>query len=703
MKKLIVTILVIVILGGVYYYLRTHAQVKLGILEGKTTKAYRGDLVRPITASGKIEPDTVVKIKGEASGEVVETPFNEGAMVRKDDVIVRLDPDDEQRNVDQATADYESAKIALEQAELAKKDRTEAGIALAESQVQQAKARVIRTQTEYDIKKPLTQPSSGMPMAVPTEEWSMLEATLLEYKANLAAAQAHEIQARLAAEQAELEIRTAKERLTTAQKRLEDARERLKETTVVSPIDGMVLSRQVQIGEMVQSGTTSLTGGTVLMEIADVSDIYAVVNVDEADIGEVRRRLLDVLGNMNPSLQCSDQAHCQRGRNRIIVAEELTPSLTTELERDRILGFVTERGGPTSHAAILARALGIPAVSGIKGIHGQLSCGTELLINGDTGEVIVWPSDSTIRRLRASQGVVVHTPEPVAPVSAVTVMANISRAADVHDALAMRAEGVGLYRTEFEFLAAGRMLNEAEQLECYTSVVQVFDGQPVYFRLLDIGADKTAPFFGLHREENPALGLRGSRLLLARPELLRPQARALARASAHHPIHVMYPMVVDIDQFLELRRLFNEAVADIPTGRILHGLTFEVPSACLQARELLDLADFASVGTNDLVQYLFAVDRNNEQVAHDCVPDRPILWSLLGQIAQAASETHTPLSVCGELAGDPSFLPQLMRLGIRAVSVSPRRIPDVRLAAKSPVSEEESLMQPDAERQRKSA
>jgi len=190
-----------------------------------------------------------------------------------------------------------------------------------------------------------------------------------------------------------------------------------------------------------------------------------------SDIGEVRRRLLDVLGHMNPSLQCGDQAHCQRGRNRIVVAEELTPSLTTELERDAILGFVTERGGPTSHAAILARALRIPAVSGIKGIHGRLSCGTELLINGDTGEVIVWPSERTIGRFRSSVGAALRIPEPVAPVPGLTVMANISRTADVRDALAMQAEGIGLYRTEFEFLAAGRMLDEAEQLDRYASVV----------------------------------------------------------------------------------------------------------------------------------------------------------------------------------------------------------------------------------------
>jgi phosphotransferase system enzyme I (PtsI) len=392
------------------------------------------------------------------------------------------------------------------------------------------------------------------------------------------------------------------------------------------------------------------------------------------DIGEIRRRLLDTLGNMGVSLHCWSQEHCQSGTNRIIVAQDLTPSLTIELDTDHIMGFVTERGGPTSHAAILARALGIPAVSGIKGIHEMIGCGTEVLLDGSTGEVVVWPGERTLAARHCLQDQPPASPEAVAPVPGLAVMANISRADEVADALHMQAEGIGLY------LAAERLLDEEEQAARYASVVQAMDGRPVYFRLLDIGGDKEAPFFNLPKEDNPYLGFRGSRVLLGRPDLLAPQARALARISLRGPVHVIYPMIVEAEQFRKLRRMFQEAVAGVPTGRILHGVMFEVPAACLQARELLEAADFATIGTNDLVQYLFAVDRNNELVARDCSPDHPAFWSLIRQIAEAARQTGRPLSVCGEMAGDPRYLPKWRALGINTLSVAPRLIPGLRRA-----------------------
>jgi phosphotransferase system enzyme I (PtsI) len=414
--------------------------------------------------------------------------------------------------------------------------------------------------------------------------------------------------------------------------------------------------------------------------LAEVDNEY--LKERASDIGEIRRRLLDVLANINPSLQCGDQEHCQQGRDRIVVAEELTPSLTVDLDSERILGFVTERGGPTSHAAILARALGIPAVSGVQGIHGRISCGTELFLDGDSGEVIVWPADETIARVKSDRAVAVQIVPPMEPVPQLAVMANISCAADVARAVEQKAEGIGLYRTEFEFFAAGRILSEQEQYHRYASVVQAMGGRPVYFRLLDIGGDKPAPFLDLPKEENPCLGFRGSRLLLGRTDLLRDQARALARASVHGPVDVMYPMIVDCRQFLLVKAVFQEAISDVPSGQLRHGIMFEVPSACLEARELLEEAEFASIGTNDLIQYLFAVDRNNELVAYDYTPDRPVFWSVLGHVAEAARATGRPVSVCGEAASNVDFLPRLVELGLRSVSVSPRFIPQLRKAAK---------------------
>ncbi len=415
--------------------------------------------------------------------------------------------------------------------------------------------------------------------------------------------------------------------------------------------------------------------------LARVDDDY--IRDRATDIGEVKRRLLDILGNLNPSLQCAGQPHCQKGRDRIIVAQELTPTLALALDTDRVLGFVTERGGKTSHASILARAFGIPAVTGVKGIHGSLGCGTELIVDGTRGEVIVWPSDATRAAYPQAMLRRAPPPAPTAPVPGLRVLANLTTAEDAAEALREQAEGVGLYRTEFEFFNAGRLLTEDEQAERYSAVVRAMAGRPVTIRLLDVGGDKEAPCFNIPPEQNPYLGFRGSRLLLARRDLLAAQARALARAAREGPVQVLYPMIVGLDQFRALRQAVIEAIGDRPHGALAHGPMLEVPSACLQARELLAEADFASIGTNDLIQYLFAVDRNNDLVAADFTPDRPPFWSLIERMAAAAADLGKPLSVCGELAGDPAYTERLMRAGVRIVSVSPSLIARVRDAARA--------------------
>jgi phosphotransferase system enzyme I (PtsI) len=466
-----------------------------------------------------------------------------------------------------------------------------------------------------------------------------------------------------------------------------------------------ILADSVLVEEILEAiGTLNLNAEAAVTQTLDVYEAR-LSEVDNeyireraSDIGEIRRRLLDVLADMNPSLECGDQEHCQQGHRRIIVAEELTPSLTVELDTEHTMGFVTERGGPTSHAAILARALGIPAVSGIQGIHSLLSCGTELLLDGDTGEVVIWPDEETVARARSGRTAVARGATVVEPVEGLTAMANISQAADVSEAVEHQAEGVGLYRTEFEFLVAGRILSEEEQLERYSAVVKAMDGRPVCFRLLDIGGDKGAPFFELPEEDNPYLGFRGSRLLLDRTDLLGAQARALARASVLGPVDVLYPMIVDREQFLKLKGLVLEAIGGMPTGRLRHGVMFEVPSACLEARELLEVAEFGSIGTNDLIQYLFAVDRNNERVAYDYTPDRPVFWSILGQIAEAAAQTGRSVSICGEAASNPRYLSTLVKLGLTTLSVSPRFIPELRLAARRHKKEgETSALSPPGE------
>jgi len=399
-----------------------------------------------------------------------------------------------------------------------------------------------------------------------------------------------------------------------------------------------------------------------------------------SDMGELKRRLLGELVQTTSAFACENESHCQRGKGRIVVTEELAPSLALELDTDDVRGLVTERGGVTSHAAILARGLGIPAVAGIPHIHDLVACGTEVLLDGDAGEVVVWPSEETLA------GVQMHVPAEVKgstdPVEGLRVLANLSVAEEVEIARRHRAEGVGLYRTEMEFFAAGRLLGEEEQAERYARVVRAMDGRPVAFRLLDLGGDKPSPLFEFPEEDNPSLGLRGLRYLLTHPDLLTSQARALARASRAGPVQVMYPMVTGAEQFDRARAMFEDAIRGLDHGRIEHGPMFEVPSAVLDADRLLAEADFASVGSNDLLQYLFAVDRNNVHVAADYVPDHPVFWQVLEDVVRAAERAGVPLSLCGELAADPAQVGRLMAVGFRTVSVSVRLIPGIRQAAR---------------------
>lgn len=283
MKKFIV---VIVIFGAVLgaYILARGFQVELSALQGETVTARRGDLIVPITASGKIEPANIVNIKSEASGTVVETPYVEGQMVAHGDLIVRLDEEDERRNVERAEADYQRALIALERAKISHDQAREVGVLMAQARLDQASARLELANINFEKQKEILNTVPGASAAI---EYKTYQQNLKEAEATVEAAKAELRQAEIAVDLAKKEIESAEQTVQTAKKALEDAEKRLRETEVRSPIDGMVLRRQVQVGEVILSGKTSLVGGTDLMQIADISEIYAVVNVDEADIGMV--------------------------------------------------------------------------------------------------------------------------------------------------------------------------------------------------------------------------------------------------------------------------------------------------------------------------------------------------------------------------------------------------------------------------------
>jgi len=403
------------------------------------------------------------------------------------------------------------------------------------------------------------------------------------------------------------------------------------------------------------------------------------------DIREIQQALLDCLNRAAPGRSCKDVSFCSVGQcclgnDHILVGEELTASLPIETDHHTV-GFIVEKGGPNSHAIILARAQRRPAVGNIRDLPTAIPLDAQILINGDTGEIILNPSANTLARHQPVLTGDGKTMDSIDPVPGLKVMANIERFTDVHEALAARAEGIGLYRTEIELLAEGRLLGETEQTERYSEVVRMMTGRPVCIRLLDLGADKAATCLDLSGKGNGSAGLRGARLLLTHPELLRGQARALARASRHGPIHVLYPMIVDVDQFRALRALFDKLVSDLQPVGLRHGVLFEVPSACLQARQILEAADFGCIGTNDLIQYLFADDRASGAASNSMsFEDAPVLWRIIEDLSSAGRETGKPMAICGELAGNPDLTRKIIQAGITAVSTSPSRIAGVRLS-----------------------
>jgi HlyD family secretion protein len=285
MRKLILMSLGLAVLVGGYYWVSTNARVNLSVLNGEIVKTKRGDLLIPINASGNIKAASITQVKSKASGEVIAIPFDVGAMVKKGDLVVQLLDVDERNTRDRAAADYNRAVIALESARIQAEEREKVGIPLAQSELISAKARLERAQVAYKVKDEIRQKNQQYMMI---SEWTEVKTALDASQADLTAAEAKLNQANIAVRMAKQDIATATEAANTAKKTLDDAEQRLRETKIYAPIDGMMLVRNVQMGELVQSGKTMFTGGTVLMEIADVSQIFAVVNVDEADIGQVR-------------------------------------------------------------------------------------------------------------------------------------------------------------------------------------------------------------------------------------------------------------------------------------------------------------------------------------------------------------------------------------------------------------------------------
>ena len=397
---------------------------------------------------------------------------------------------------------------------------------------------------------------------------------------------------------------------------------------------------------------------------------------DVAD--QVLRHLLEASASLAP------------GAEGIVVAPDLSPAQAAGLDRARVRGVACAFGGPTSHGAILARALGIPAVvacgPGLLGV----AQGTPLVLDGEAGTVTVAPAAATVRaaekrragraRDEAEARQRAHLPAVTRDGLVVDVAANVAAPGDIGAALAAGADGVGLLRTEFLFLASGRLPDEDEQERVYRTMAEGLGGRPLVVRTLDVGADKQLPCLPAAHEDNPFLGLRGIRLGLRHTELLVGQLRAVLRVSADHPVRLLLPMVATVDEVRRARELLEEArqslaAAGVPVPeRVALGIMVEVPAAALLAAAFVPHVDFFSLGTNDLAQYVLAADRGNAAVAGLADALHPAVLRLVARVVDAAVAGGRPVAVCGEVAGDPLAIPLLLGLGITALSTAPARI-----------------------------
>lgn len=365
----------------------------------------------------------------------------------------------------------------------------------------------------------------------------------------------------------------------------------------------------------------------------------------------------------------------------IVAADELAPAETIALPKQRVLGFLIRKGGKTSHAAILARTYGIPAVVGAALSEVELDALQYVYLDGDTGRIMAVDEQQCFDEQQATETVDSKTAGSPLRQSMI-LAANIGLPADVELARQFQAQGVGLYRTEFLFMKES-LPGEDEQTGAYRTVIAACSPQMTVIRTLDIGGDKQAPAFNLPPEQNPFLGLRGLRLCLARPAIFQTQLRAIWRASAAGPTAVMFPMVATLEELRQAKSLLETArqsvVADgYPIGDIQIGMMIEVPSAALLARHFAKEVNFLSIGTNDLTQYILAADRDNDSLNQLHQPYHPAVLRLIADVSQAAHAAGIWVGICGEAGGDPLLAPFFAALGIHELSMAPGQLPKIR-------------------------
>ena len=432
----------------------------------------------------------------------------------------------------------------------------------------------------------------------------------------------------------------------------------------------------------------------VAQDFAAIDDAYLAARAH--DIREVGARLIRNL------TQTPFQAFSHLPQDSIVVAEELSPADTALMDPGQVAGFATVLGGAEGHTAIMARSLGLPAVLGVAGLIGALKTGDPVIIDGDEGRVVVAPSPATLAEYQRRQAERLREERQLARLRRlpaitregvrVELQANLELPRELDVALAAGAEGIGLLRTEFLYMNREDLPDEDEQYEALRGLVEGLRGRRMTVRTLDVGGEKLAYSLGGHIAEsvNPALGLRAIRLSLKERPLLETQLAAILRAGTHGPLRILLPMISTISEIRQVREVLKSLARRLKRRgvRIADplpplGVMIEVPGAALAADALAQAADFFALGTNDLTQYTLAIDRGDEQVAHLYNPLHPAVLRLIQFTAEAALRARIPISVCGEIAGDPSFAPLLLGLGLRELSMVATALPRVKQRIRS--------------------
>lgn len=404
------------------------------------------------------------------------------------------------------------------------------------------------------------------------------------------------------------------------------------------------------------------------------------------DVRDISERLITILSGGKSSTIESDEPS-------IIIAEDLAPSETVQMDKEKILSFVSVKGSVNSHTAILARTMGIPALIGTKGVLDEDIDGLTGIVDGFNGVVYINPDSETLDRYKKEQAKYIEQKELLNRLKGkedvtldgtkIKLYANIGNVKDIALVLANDAAGIGLFRSEFIYLERTDFPTEEEQFNIYKTVAENMAGKPAIIRTLDIGADKQCDYFNLDKEDNPALGVRAIRICLTRTDIFKTQLRALCRASAYGNIHIMYPMIANMWEIDRIKEIENEvkaelAAQEIKIGSPKTGIMIETPAAAMISDELAKKVDFFSIGTNDLTQYTLAVDRQNPKLDTFFDAHHPAVLKMIKMVVDNAHRAGIWAGICGELGADTSLTQKFLEMGVDELSVSPGRILPIR-------------------------